>query len=74
MRSAGFDHPDLMLDILMDRWPETVAVFIRYRMFCVGCMIAQFHTVADACQAYGLDQAQFLEELRDAITAAPELR
>ena len=36
-------------------------------MSCVGCPIACFHTVDDACREHGTDRARFLADLRGAI-------
>jgi len=63
------DDPDLPLSELMDRWPETIPVFLRHRMICVGCLINPFHTVVDACAEYGLDEDIFVAELRAAVAA-----
>ncbi|WP_298837804.1 DUF1858 domain-containing protein [uncultured Roseobacter sp.] len=57
------DDPDLSLADLMTRWPETIAVFNRHRMLCVGCLISPFHTIVDCCQEYDLDETAFLAEL-----------
>ena len=59
-----FDDPDLPLAQLFERWPELVEVFLQRHMLCVGCPIAPFHTVIDACQEYGLDEDAFRAELR----------
>ena len=67
------DDPDLQLHALMDLWPATIAVFLGHGMLCVGCAITPFHTVADACRAYGLDEAIFRRELRAAASEPPEL-
>ncbi|MFT6674842.1 MAG: hybrid cluster-associated redox disulfide protein [Sulfitobacter sp.] len=69
MRQADFDDPDLPLQTLMSIWPETIAVFLRHRMLCVGCMVNPFHTVIDACLEYGLDEEMFRRELHQAIGA-----
>jgi hybrid cluster-associated redox disulfide protein len=47
-------------------WPETLAVFRRHHMTCVGCALARFCTLAYATQAYHLDTASFLGELEEA--------
>lgn len=66
--SYGPHHdPNLSLRDLMAAWPETVPVFLRHNMICVGCLIVPFHTVADACLEYHLDEAQFRAELDQAI-------
>ncbi|TFL17266.1 DUF1858 domain-containing protein [Jannaschia formosa] len=66
MARLGIDDPDLPLADLMSRWPAAIPVFLRHRMLCVGCLIAPFHTVTDACRAYGLDESAFLAELHRA--------
>ena len=38
------------VDDVMRRWPATIRVFLNYRMRCVGCPIACFHTIEDACR------------------------
>lgn len=68
MIRQGLKDPDLPLDELMSRWPETVTVFLRHKMLCVGCMIAPFHTVLDACKEYGLEVEPFYAELAASIT------
>ncbi|WP_323782772.1 DUF1858 domain-containing protein [Leisingera sp.] len=60
------DDPDLPLADLMMHWPDTIQVFLRHKMLCVGCLIGPFHTIADACAEYSLDECDFLAELREA--------
>lgn len=64
MRAPKLNDPDLSLDDLMRLWPETGRVFVRHGMICVGCLIAPFHTVSDACAEYDLDPDAFLNELQ----------
>ncbi|MCX7560177.1 DUF1858 domain-containing protein [Sulfitobacter sp. F26204] len=71
MHAKRLDDPDLSLNMLMSNWPETVAVFIRHRMLCVGCMVNPFHTVMDACAEYGLDIDEFYLELHQAVNPLP---
>lgn len=66
MRKPSLDDPDLPLADLMTQWPETIPVFIRHKMLCVGCPVSPFHTVADACAAYHLNEEVFLSELMHA--------
>lgn len=37
MNKPNLEDPDLPLADLMTRWPQTIPVFIRHRMLCVGC-------------------------------------
>jgi hybrid cluster-associated redox disulfide protein len=57
-----FSFDDLVDDV-MSRSQQTIRVFLRFRMRCVGCPIACFHTVADACREHGVDCDAFLKAL-----------
>jgi hybrid cluster-associated redox disulfide protein len=41
---------DSVVDEIMTTFPRTIAVFLRHRMSCVGCLMGSFHTVADAAE------------------------
>ncbi len=70
MARIRMDDPDLPLADLMTEWPQTIHVFLRHRMLCVGCLISPFHTVTDACAEYHLDEDLFLAELMQAAGLA----
>ena len=65
------DFDDIVGEVMNAR-PATIRVFLDFRMGCVGCPIAAFHTVDDACKEHGIDRDKFLATLRataDAVTA-----
>lgn len=68
--ARNVDDPDLPLAELFRRWPSVAPVFWRHGTACVGCPIAPFHTLADTCAEYRLDEAAFRRELRAALHAA----
>jgi len=41
-------------------------VFLDYRMHCVGCPIACFQNIDDACREHDVDRTDFLDEIRAA--------
>jgi hybrid cluster-associated redox disulfide protein len=57
----GFDD---LVDDVMSRSPATIRVFLEFKMACVGCPIACFHTVDDACREHGVHRDVFLNALR----------
>ena len=71
MAQQNLNDPELTLNDLMARWPQTIPVFIRHKMLCVGCMVSPFHTVQDACAQYTLDRVIFYAELTAAVSAGP---
>jgi hybrid cluster-associated redox disulfide protein len=58
----SFSDYDLVDDV-MRGWPATIRVFLEFRMHCVGCPIASFHTLDDAIREHGIDRGTFLEAL-----------
>ncbi|KQZ02306.1 hydrid cluster protein-associated redox disulfide domain protein [Pseudolabrys sp. Root1462] len=60
---------------VMHTWPATIRVFLDFRMGCVGCPIAPFHTIRDSCEEYGIETATFLAALNRAravqLTSSP---
>lgn len=44
MRSPSLDTPGLALSDLMETCPQMIAIFLRYRILCVGCMIGRIYS------------------------------
>ena len=59
MDARRLNDPDLSLAELFAARPETARVFLARRMACVGCPVAPFHTVADACAEYAHAKGRF---------------
>lgn len=60
---------DMSMSDVMRKWPETIRIVLNHHMLCVGCPIAPFHTIADACREHDVDQASFLDALNRAVAA-----
>ena len=54
---------DDLVDDIMRAAPHTIRVFLEFKMACVGCPIACFHTVDDACREHAVERNRFLEAL-----------
>jgi hybrid cluster-associated redox disulfide protein len=55
---------DSLVDKVMKGHPATIRVFLDFKLGCVGCPIACFHTVDDACREHGICSDEFLAALR----------
>jgi hybrid cluster-associated redox disulfide protein len=60
-------EPGLTVAEVLARWPQTISVFMRHRMACVGCAIAPFETLAEVAAIYDLELSYFLSELEQLI-------
>ena len=52
---------------ILNRWPEVIPVFLKHKMACVGCSLADFMTLEDALDIYQLNEEQFIEEIKNTI-------
>jgi len=66
MRKIALPTTELTVDEVMRRWPSTIRIFLDFGMHCVGCPIATFHTVDDACAEHRIDLDVFLRRLQAA--------
>jgi hybrid cluster-associated redox disulfide protein len=52
---------------VIDKYPETVSVFAKYNMGCIGCIAASFESLKDIAAVHGTDVKAFVQDLNDAI-------
>ncbi len=58
---------DMTVAQVLDRWQQTAAVFVRFRMACVGCPLSCFESLEGAAQTYGLPPEQLIREIAAVI-------
>lgn len=58
---------DVSVGDIMSRWPETIGVFLDFRLHCVGCPISGFHTFADAALEHGISEAALAAAIAETI-------
>lgn len=69
-RRAGKITTEAIIESIVNEYPETVPVFLRWQMHCVGCPIARFESIADACMNYQHPVDRFVADLRSAVSRA----
>lgn len=74
MKGIELPTTELTVDEVMQRWPATIRIFLEFDMHCVGCPIAAFHSVDEACNEHGIDLETFLRRLREAAQPAQTSR
>ena len=60
---------DCLVQTIVERHPQTIPVFNRYGLQCVGCYISPFHTIADSAREYAMALEALLGDLNQAILA-----
>ena len=58
---------DMNIKEVIDKHPETVSVFAKYNMGCIGCIAASFEKISDIAAVHGVDVKTFVKELNATI-------
>jgi hybrid cluster-associated redox disulfide protein len=60
---------DSLVQEVIERHPQTILVFVRHRLQCVGCDISPFHTIADSAREHAVTIEPLLGELNQALAS-----
>jgi hybrid cluster-associated redox disulfide protein len=60
---------DMTIEDVVQQFPETIQVFSRYGVGCLGCSAAQYDSIGQGAAIHGLDTDQLLLELNACIAA-----
>ncbi len=58
---------DMYIAEVLDDHRDTVPIFFRNGLHCIGCVMASGETIEEACLVHGLNCDQLLTELNDFI-------
>ena len=59
-------HASDTIATVLTKRASAARVFLNRRMHCIGCDVAGFETLGEACAVYGLSVEDILAELDDA--------
>ncbi|HFD39109.1 MAG TPA: DUF1858 domain-containing protein [Anaerolineae bacterium] len=65
---------DSLVQSVVERYPQTIAIFNRHGLQCAGCYIAPFHTVADTAREYAMPLESLLRDLNQVLTVPQTAR
>lgn len=57
---------------VVQRYPDTMMVFMYAGMGCFGCHAAQFETIEEGATAHGIDPDKLVEALNEIVEASDE--
>ncbi|MDX9872386.1 MAG: DUF1858 domain-containing protein [Clostridia bacterium] len=52
---------------IVNKYPQTVPIFIEHGMGCLGCAAARFENLEQGAMAHGIDAAKLLEDLNKSL-------
>jgi hybrid cluster-associated redox disulfide protein len=60
---------DMTIEEVVQQFPETVQVFSRHGVGCLGCSAAQYDNIERGAAVHGLDTDQLVQELNTCVAA-----
>jgi len=58
---------DMPIADIVQRFPQTVRVFLRHGLMCVGCAAARFENLEQGATAHGIDVDALVKDLNDSV-------
>ncbi len=74
MNATRFTQPitaHCLVQQVVEQHPQTIVIFARHGLQCVGCYISPFHTIADSAREYAMALEPLLRDLNQAAVAGP---
>ncbi len=63
---------DMPIGQIVQKHPETIAVFLQYGLGCVGCAAAHFENLEQGAKAHGIDIDTLTKALNEAVSQPAE--
>jgi hybrid cluster-associated redox disulfide protein len=57
---------DMNFGEVLQRFPQTMPVFGKYGMHCIGCSMSAFETIEQGAMAHGINVKKFVDDLNAA--------
>ena len=53
----------MKINEIVAKYPDTIEVFFKHGLHCIGCMAAEFESLEEGTLAHGLDLDKLLKDL-----------
>ena len=63
---------DMTIAEVVQKYPQTVQVFLAHGLMCFGCAIARFENIEQGAAAHGIDIEALMSDLNAAVTEQVE--
>lgn len=54
---------EMSITEVVEKYPDSVEVFVKHGMHCFGCMAARFENIEQGALAHGIDVDKLIEDL-----------
>ncbi|PWB54787.1 MAG: disulfide oxidoreductase [Candidatus Methanoperedenaceae archaeon] len=60
---------DVKIEDVVTQYPETMMVFMKHGLHCVGCHVSAFESIEDGAIAHGIDVDALVDDLNRVISS-----
>ena len=60
---------DMTIEEVVTQYPETMMVFMRHGLHCVGCHVSAFENIEEGAQAQGINVDALVADLNKVISS-----
>ena len=62
---------DMAIGEIIQKYPQTVKVFLSHGLMCVGCAAARFENLEQGASAHGVDVDSLVKDLNATVEPEP---
>lgn len=59
---------DMSIGEVVEKYPETVPVFLQHGLGCLGCALARFENIQQGAVAHGIDIDALMKALNEVLS------
>lgn len=60
---------DMKIEAVVTEHPETMMVFMKHGLHCVGCHVSAFESIEEGAMMHGINTDALVEDLNKVITS-----
>ncbi|MDO9081367.1 MAG: DUF1858 domain-containing protein [Desulfuromonadales bacterium] len=60
-------NKEMTIEEIIQRYPQTIPIFARFGLECVGCQIASYEALEHGAGVHHVDVEQLLKELNSVV-------
>jgi hybrid cluster-associated redox disulfide protein len=63
---------EMTIGDVVNKYPNTIPVFFKHGLGCVGCAVARFENIRQGAIAHGIDVDLLMKDLNDTVLVAQD--
>ena len=67
MQEQAIITADMPISEVVNKYPDTVEVFFRHGLGCIGCAMAHFENIRQGAMAHGIDVEALIADLNKVV-------